>query len=328
MKIVIDAFGGDNAPQVPIESGIYAAENMNIEVIFVGDENKIKDTILKMGENPEAVSIVHAPEVISNNEKPASAVMTKKNSSIVVASRLLREGKADALVTAGNTGAVLASAVTVVGRVKGVRRPALASLMPTAAGGKLLLDCGANTDCRSEDLYNFAVMGSIYMNKVMNIESPQVALLSIGEEQGKGDEVVKDAYEKLSGSTINFIGNKEGRDIMFGTADVFVCDGFAGNIALKSIEGTAKMLSAYIKKMFMKNIRTKLSAVMVKSDLDEFKKSFDYREYGGAPLLGIKLPVVKAHGSSDDKAFIRAIEQAVKWVDAKVTDDIIQILGK
>ncbi|MBP3362098.1 MAG: phosphate acyltransferase PlsX [Clostridia bacterium] len=329
MKIILDAFGGDNAPQVPVNAAFTAAKKLDTEIILVGDEKLLNEYIHSKGYSDDRVHIVHASEVISNSEAPASAVRTKKDSSIAVAAGLLKDGRGDALVSAGSTGAVLTAALTIVGRIRGVRRPALASVLPSASGGTLLLDCGANIDCRSEDLYNFAIMGNIYMKKIMKIENPKVALLSNGEEEGKGNQLVKEAYELLSeAQNINFTGNCEGRDIMLDGADVVVCDGFVGNVALKSVEGTAKMLSGYLKSMLLASVKTKISAALMSGELKEFKRTFDYREYGGAPLLGIKRPVIKAHGASDERSMFLALAQAQKWVNGNVNDEIAELLGK
>lgn len=322
MKIIVDAFGGDNAPQVPVAAAVAAAENFDVEIILVGKEDKINELLLKYPKRSGKISVHNAPEVITNNERPAIAVREKRNSSIVVGASLLREGAGDAFVSAGNTGALLAAALTGVGRIKGIRRPALAAVLPSERGGVLLLDCGANVGCRPEDLKSFAVMGSIYMKKLMDIDSPAVALLSNGQEEEKGDETVRASHELLKNADINFIGNIEGRDIMSGDADVVVCDGFGGNIALKSIEGTASMIAREIKGIFKKNIFSLLAALMVKGSLDSFKKKFNYKEYGGAPLLGIKKPVIKAHGSSDADSFALCIKQAEKWVERNVNAEI------
>lgn len=329
MKIILDAFGGDNAPKVPVDAAFSAAKTLDTEIVLVGDEKLLNEYIRSKGYSDDRIHIVHAPEVISNSEAPAAAVRSKKKSSIVVAAGLLKDGEGDALVSAGSTGAVLTATLTIVGRIRGIRRPALASVLPSVSGGTLLLDCGANIDCKSEDLYNFAVMGNVYMKKIMKIANPKVALLSNGEEEGKGNQLVKEAYELLSEATnINFIGNCEGRDIMLDGADVIVCDGFVGNVALKSVEGTAKMLSGYLKDMLFSSLKTKISAALISGELKEFKRTFDYREYGGAPLLGINAPVIKAHGSSDERSMFLALTQAKNWVNGSVNDEIAELLGK
>ncbi len=328
MKIIVDAFGGDNAPEVPVAAAAEVAENSDTEIILVGKEDIINKLLLKYPNAKGKITVHNAPEIITNNEPPAAAVREKRNSSVVVGAALLREGAGDAFVSAGNTGALLAAGLMGVGRIKGIRRPALAAVLPSENGGVLLLDCGANVGCKPEDLKNFAVMGSIYMKKLMDKENPSVALLSNGQEEEKGDETVKAAHELLKEADINFIGNVEGRDIMTGAADVIVCDGFGGNIALKTIEGTASVLAKEIKGLFKKNALSLFSALLVKKDLDKFKKKFDYKEYGGAPLLGIKKPVLKAHGSSTVKSFKACIHQAEKWVDRNVNSEILSAAEK
>jgi len=328
MKLILDGFGGDNAPDVTVRAAAQYVKESDCEIVIVGDEEKLKAVFEKNSLSMDRIHIVHASEVIGNDEKPAVAVRAKKDASIVVASRLLKEGAGDALISAGNTGAVLACALTVVGRIKGVRRPALATVLPSENGGTLLLDAGANTGCKPEDLYNFAIMGSIYMKRILKRENPRVSLLSNGEEEGKGEDTVKAAYELLSDADINFAGNCEGRDIMLGKTEVVVCDGFAGNVALKSIEGTAKLISGGVKEMFMSGTLSKLCALILGKQLKTFRKKFDYKEYGGAPLLGVKAPVIKAHGSSDVRSLCVALSQAERWVKENINNEISAVLGE
>lgn len=322
MKIIVDAFGGDNAPEVPVAASVEAVKKSDLEIILLGEENKLNEMLLKYPEVKGKIKVHNAPEIITNDERPANAIREKRNSTIVVGASLLKSGEGDAFVSAGNTGALLAASLTGVGRIKGIRRPALAAVLPSKNGGVLLLDCGANVGCRAEDLVNFALMGNVYMQKLTNKENPRIALLSNGQEEEKGDETVRVAHALLKEENLNFIGNVEGRDVIDGAADVVVCDGFGGNIALKSIEGTASVISGEIKKIFKKNIFSLLSALIVKKDLETFRKKFNYKEYGGAPLLGIKKPVIKAHGSSDKLAFEVCIMQAEKWVSENVNSEI------
>lgn len=322
MRIIIDAMGGDNAPAAPVEAGVKAASELNAHIIFAGKQEIIENELKKYSYDKSRISIVNADEVISNHEEPARAVRTKKNASVVVAARLLREDKGDAMLSMGSTGALLASGLLTVGRIKGIHRPALATLLPTARGPKLLIDAGANTNCKVENLVQFGIMGSIYMNKVMDIQNPRVGLLSNGEEEGKGDELTKEAFPALKSAPISFIGNIEGRDIMEGNADVITCDGFVGNAVLKTIEGMGSVVSSMLKGIFTKNIITKIGSLFVAGGLKSFKKKMDYREYGGAPLLGVKKPVIKGHGSSDSKAVYSAILQAKKCVEQKIVEDI------
>ncbi|MBR5218588.1 MAG: phosphate acyltransferase PlsX [Clostridia bacterium] len=322
MKIIIDAMGGDNAPQAPIEAAIKATRDFDISIILVGKEAVIENELSKYTYNKERISIVNADEVITNYEEPAKAVRAKKNASVVVAAKMLKDNEGDAMLSMGNTGALLAAGLLIVGRIKGILRPAIATLLPSAKGPKMLTDAGANTNCKSANLVQFALMGSIYMQGVMNIESPTVGLLSNGEEEGKGDDLTKQTYPLLKESNINFIGNVEGRDIMEGNADVTVCDGFVGNVVLKTVEGMGSVVGTMVKDMFSKNAISKIGALFVMKGIKAFKKKMDYREYGGAPLLGMKKPVIKGHGSSDAKAVYYAISQAKKFVESGITEKI------
>lgn len=325
MRFLIDANGGDNAPFAQIKAGVHAVRTMDIEIILVGDEEKIKPLLNECRYNGDKITIVDAKQTINNSESPVEAVKKKQNSSIVVASRLLKEKKADALITSGSTGAMLVCGQLIIGRIKGIKRPAIATVLPTAKGGKLLIDSGANTNCSEINLVQFAKMGSIYMENAEGISNPKVGLLSNGEEDEKGNAVIKQANILLKEEDINFIGNIEGRDIMQGNADVIVCDGFVGNVVLKTIEGTAGVLAGKVKAIFKKNIFTMFGALFVKKGIDEFKSSMDYREYGGAPLLGVKAPMIKAHGSSDEVAFYNAIRQAYRVVKSDICEKIRQI---
>ncbi len=323
MKIIIDAMGGDNAPQAPVEAGCKASLEQGTDIVFVGKKEIVEEELEKYSYNKDRVEVVNADDVITNHEEPAKAVRSKKNASIVVAANMLKNGEGDALLSMGNTGALLASGLLIVGRIKGVLRPALATLLPSAKGPKMLIDAGANTNCKAENLVQFAVMGSIYMNKVMGIKNPVVGLISNGEEEGKGDELTKAAYPLLKKAPINFMGNIEGRDVMEGTADVMTCDGFVGNVILKTVEGMGHVVGDMVKGIFTDNVLSKFGALFVIKRIGEFKKKMDYREYGGAPLLGTKRPVIKGHGSSDAKAVYSAIKQAKKFVETNIIDEII-----
>ena len=314
--------GGDNAPQAPVEASVIAVKENDVNIVLVGKKNVIEQELAKYDYPRDKIEISEAREIITNYEEPARAVRSKKDASVVVGAQMLKDGKGDALLSMGNTGALLASGLLIVGRIKGILRPAIATLLPTAKGAKLLIDAGANTNCRAENLVQFAVMGSIYMNKIMGIEAPAVGIVSNGEEEGKGDELTKASYPKLMEAHINFIGNIEGRDIMDGKADVIVCDGFVGNIILKTIEGIGSFVGHELKSIFTESILTKLGALLCMKGVSRFKKIMDYREYGGAPLLGTKKPVIKGHGSSDTKAIVSAIRQAIKCVEADLSDVI------
>ena len=322
MKIIIDAMGGDNAPQAPIEAAIKATQDFDINIILVGKEAVIENELSKYTYNKERILIANADEIITNYEEPAKAVRAKKNASVVVAAKMLKDNEGDAMLSMGNTGALLAAGLLIVGRIKGILRPAIATLLPSAKGPKMLTDAGANTNCKSANLVQFALMGSIYMQGVMNIESPTVGLLSNGEEEGKGDDLTKQTYPLLKESNINFIGNVEGRDIMEGNADVTVCDGFVGNVVLKTVEGMGSVVGTMVKDMFLKNTISKIGALFVMKGIKAFKKKMDYREYGGAPLLGLKKPVIKGHGSSDAKAVYYAISQAIRFAQSGITEKI------
>lgn len=323
MKIIVDAMGGDNAPKAPVEAAVKAVKELGVEIILVGSTEVIKKELSQYTYLEDKISIAEADEVISNHEEPAKAVRNKKGASVVVAANMLKKGDGDAMLSMGNTGALLASGLLIVGRIKGVLRPALATLLPSEKGPKMLIDAGANTNCKAENLVQFGIMGSIYMKNVLSIESPTVGLVSNGEEEGKGDELTKETFPLLKKAPVNFIGNIEGRDVMEGNADVITCDGFVGNVILKTIEGMGHVVSKRIKSIFMKGLFTKIAALFVLKGLNEFKQTMDYREYGGAPLLGTKKPVIKGHGSSDSKAVFSAIRQAKRFVETNVIDDIV-----
>lgn len=324
MKIIIDAMGGDHAPQAPIEAGVQAAKVLDVDIVFVGKTDVLQAELRKYQYPAEKIRIVHAETLISNHEEPAKAVRSKKDSSIVIAANLLKDGEGDALLSMGNTGALLAAGLLIVGRIKGILRPALATLLPSAKGPKMLIDAGANTNCKPENLVQFGIMGSLYMSGVMDIKNPMVGLMSNGEEEGKGDELTKETYPLLQQAPVNFIGNIEGRDVMEGNADVITCDGFVGNVILKTVEGMGSVVGSEIKNLFTRNLLTKLGAAFVMKGIKDFRKKMDYREYGGAPLLGTKKPVIKGHGSSDAKAVFNAIRQAKKFVETGMIDEIIK----
>ena len=315
MRIIVDAMGGDNAPLAPLKGAALAVAELGVEITAVGDKEKLARVIREENLPMEGIELVHASEVIGMDEEATDLLKKKPDSSLAVACGLLRDGKGDALVSAGSTGALLVGGTLIVGRIKGIKRPAIGTVLPSTEKPWLLIDCGANAECRAEMLVQFAAMGAAYMEKVMGRENPTVALANNGTEETKGTALQLDAYPLLQKSGLNFIGNIEGRDIPLAGADVVVCDGFTGNIILKVVEGLAKMFSGMLKQMFYKNAKTKLAGVAMKGELDEFKKSFDYKEYGGAPLLGIKYPVIKAHGSSDERALKNAIRQAKACVE-------------
>jgi len=322
MKIVIDAMGGDIYPAPQVEGSVRAAAELDVDIILAGKRDAIQAELDKLGYIGNRIEIADANDVITNHDDPAKAVRSRKDASIVVASNLLKEGRADAMVSAGATGGVLAAGLLVVGRISGVQRPALTPIIPTDNGPALLLDAGANADCKPSNLMQFGVMGSIYMSCLLGKENPKVALLNIGEEDHKGSELVRETYALLKDAPINFAGNIEGRELMKGTADVIVCDGFVGNVVLKLIEGLSGTMLKKIKGMFMKGIMPKIAGLIMKKSFNEFRKEMDYAEYGGAILLGTKHPVIKAHGASNANAIFHAIRQAKKLVDTGVVGKI------
>ena len=327
LKIIVDAMGGDNAPAAVVEGCAAALRDFDIEVILVGKRGDIERETAKY---PDVkFSIVNAPDVISGEDKPMDAVREKKNSSMMVGLSMLSKGEGDAFVSAGNTGALIAGSTLTVKRIHGVRRVALAPIMPSEKGAFILVDAGANAECTSQFLSQFAVMGDIYMKKVMDIECPRVGLVNIGEEDGKGRPEVSEANEILKNSVgMNYIGNVEARDIPQGVADVVVCDGFTGNVLLKLTEGMGIIFGRMLKNVFKKNAISYMAAAMVKGGIDDIKKTMDYTEYGGAPLLGVSRSVIKAHGSSNAKAFYHALRQAVKTVENDVVGAIKENIEK
>lgn len=327
MKIIVDAMGGDNAPLAPVQGAIQAAKEYGVEIVLVGRQEEIEKALQENSLTlPENVTIRHAGEVIEMCDDPAKAWRQKKDSSMTVGLTMVKDGEGDAFVCAGSTGALLSGATLVTKRIKGIRRAALAPVIPTGNGGSVLVDCGANAECPPEYLLQFAYMGSYYAEKVLGRANPKVALLNIGVEPSKGTSLQTTVYPMLQEAAedgrINFVGNIEAREAMEGAVDVIVCDGYSGNIMLKTMEGTGKVMSREMKKMFKKNIFTKLAALMVSGGLKEFKKMMNPDEVGGTPLLGIAKPVVKAHGSSNGYAFKNAIRQARDFAAAGIIEDI------
>lgn len=310
MRIAIDAMGGDNAPKAIIEGALQAIQEYGIEVFLIGKKDEINKYVEDKFISSGHLKIIDASEIIFNDDSPVTAIRQKKDSSMVIGLKLVKEGQCDGFVSAGSTGAFLAGSLLRVGRIKGIDRPALSPIIPTVEGSCMIIDAGANADCKPKNLQQFAIMGSIYMQKVNGIAKPRVGMLNIGTEAGKGNELTKQSYELLSNLNVNFIGNVEARDILNGICDVCVCDGFAGNILLKSTEGTAATVFKLLKQEFTKNTKNKIGALLLKDGLKDFKKKFDYTEYGGAPFLGIDGIMIKAHGSSDANAFKNAIRQA------------------
>lgn len=328
MKIIVDAMGGDNAPAEVVKGVLQLHADEGIEVVLVGRGEEILSCLEELGHKtlPKGIEIEHATEVIKMDDDPAAAVRSKKDSSMAVALRLLKDGAGDAFVSAGNTGALLSGATLIVKRIKGIRRAALAPILPTNNGGCLLIDAGANAECAPEYLVQFALMGSSYVSNLLKKPGPTVALLNIGSEPGKGTQLQRDAYQLLTelkeNDRINFIGNIEARDVLSGAADVVVCDGYSGNILLKAIEGTASFMIGEIKGIFLRSALTKLAAAIVAKPLKDFRKKLDYNEIGGTVFLGVTKPVIKAHGSSKATAFANAIRQAALIARTGIIEDI------
>ncbi|MGM9986554.1 MAG: phosphate acyltransferase PlsX [Bacillaceae bacterium] len=322
MKLAIDAMGGDHAPK-EIILGAQEAIRLysDLEITLVGNEEKIRQHLT----NEERITIIHTDEVIEGEDEPVRAVRRKKNASMVLIAREVKEGRADACISAGNTGALMTTGLLHVGRIKGIERPALCSTMPTIDGkGFIMLDIGANIDAKASHLLQYAIMGSVYCEKVRGISNPRVGLLNVGTEDKKGTDVLKETYGLLKEAPINFIGNIESRDLISGVADVVVADGLSGNIALKAMEGTALSIFTMLKKELTSSLRTKVGAVLLKPALYGLKDKMDYKEYGGAGLIGLNAPVIKAHGSSDARSFCSAIRQAREMVIKDVTGTIRQ----
>ena len=329
IKIAIDAMGGDNAPGKIVQGAIDSlALRDNIQIVLVGDEKAVKAELAKYTYDTSRVSVVHSTQIIETGEPPVAAIREKKDSSLVVAQKLVRDGEADAFISSGSTGAILVGGQLIVGRIKGIRRTPLAPLIPTTKGASLLIDCGANVDARPEDLVQFARMGSIYMERVCKKKKPTVGIVNIGAEGEKGNALVKETFPLLKAcENINFIGNVESRDIPYGAADVIVTEAFVGNVILKLYEGVGSALIGEIKKGMLSNLKGKLGALLVKKNLKGVVKRFDASEYGGAPMLGLKALVVKTHGSATEKEIKNAVLQCVDFVEAKTIDQINGIVS-
>lgn len=322
--VALDAMGGDNAPKEMIKGAVQALEKTDaVQVLLVGKEDVIRAELAQYTYDKARIEVVNATEVIETAEPPVNAIRRKKDSSIVVGMKLVKEGQADAFVSAGSSGAVLVGGQVIVGRIKGVERPPLAPLIPTEKGVSLLVDCGANVDARPSHLVQFAKMGSIYMEHVVGIKNPKVGIVNIGAEEEKGNALVKETFPLLKEEKdINFIGSVEAREIPHGQADVVVCEAFAGNIILKLFEGVGSVLISEIKKGMMESLRSKIGALLVKPALKKTLKSFDSSEYGGAPLLGLNGLVVKTHGSSTAKEICNTIIQCVTFKEQKINEKI------
>ncbi len=316
MRIALDAMGGDYAPEEIIKGAFMALRELNENIVLIGNEPSIREAMKKMDLSlEEGIEIYHAPESVGMGESPVDAIRKKKRSSIWEAMRLLKGREIDAFVSAGNTGAIVAASLLGVGRLQGIDRPALGVAIPTLEGRALLIDVGATIGCKPKNLYQFALMGSVYMSVILNIEKPRVGLLTVGEERGKGDEIIKEAYEILASShQVNFIGNVEGKDIPFGVADVVVCDGFVGNVMLKFIEGVAEAVFKLLHEEISKRLLPRVGILFMLPMLKELWQKFDYEAYGGTPLLGIDGVIIVAHGRSKARAIFNAVKVAREFV--------------
>ena len=335
MKIILDAMGGDHAPEAPVLGAIEAAQTYGSQITLVGRGEEILEVMKKHGIDtlPDGVEIANAEDVVDMHDDPANVIRKKPNSSMVVGLKMLSEGQGDAFISAGSTGALLTGATLIVKRVKGIRRAAMGPAMPNKTGGKtVILDCGANAECTPEFLLQFGLVGSLHAKATYGVENPKVGLLNIGTEDTKGTPLQKESYALLQQASqkgiINFVGNVEARDVPLGAVDVVVCDGFAGNVLLKSIEGTAMFMGSLMSKMFKKSIISKLAAALVMKDIKAFKKLLDYREIGGTQFLGIQKPVIKAHGSSDQVAFRNAVRQAEEAAGRNISEQLEQGLAQ
>lgn len=324
IKVAVDAMGGDNAPAEMVRGAVGAVTlRQDIKVALVGQQDIIKEELEKCAFGGSQIEIVHAEEVIETAEPPVMAIRKKKKSSIVIGMNMVKDGSADAFVSAGSSGAILVGGQVIIGRIKGVERPPLAPLIPTEKGVSLLIDCGANVDARSSHLVQFAKMGSIYMENVLGVKRPKVAIVNIGAEEEKGNALVKETFPLLKNSPdINFVGSIEARDIPHGDADVIVCEAFVGNVILKLYEGVGATLIGMVKQGMMQSTRSKVGALLVKPALKETLKAFDASQYGGAPLLGLKGLVVKAHGSSKAQEITNSIIQCVTFKEQQINDKI------
>jgi len=322
MRIVLDAMGGDHAPEAVVEGAVRAGRELDVELLLVGRPEAIEPELAKYDTTDLRLPIIPASQVVEMDEHPATAVRAKPDSSMVVGMKQVKEGDAQAFVSAGNSGGVLAAALFQLGRIQGIRRPALSSVWPTRHGRCFLLDGGANTDCKPEYLLQFALMGSVYAQRVMGIETPRVGIVSNGEEEGKGSVLVQEAYQLLKGSPLHFIGNVEGKDIFHGLADVVVTDGFTGNVIVKTSEGVAMMLMEVLKEEIKKHPLAMLGALLARPAFRAVAKVLDYREYGGGVLLGVNGVVIVAHGRSDAQAIASAVRVAKQAVEGEVVPTI------
>jgi len=322
-RVALDAMGGDQAPAVNVEGAVAAARELGLSVLLVGEEREISRSLDRHSTNGLGIAICHAPETVDMHESPSAALRKKKRSSIRIGLEMVKRGDADAFISAGNTGAVMATALFTFGPVPGVERPAIALTVPTLKGHSILIDVGANVDCKPRHLLQFAIMGDVYARQIIGRTAPTVGLLSIGEEESKGNELTREAFKALEEQpSINFIGNVEAREVFRGAADIIVCDGFTGNVALKISESAVEFFTVLLKEELSKGIIGKVGALLARSAFLRFKKRVDYTEYGGAPLLGVKGVCVISHGRSTAKAIKNAIRVAAECAESRVIEHI------
>ncbi len=327
MKIIVDAFGGDNAPLEILKGSSLAEKELGCQIILCGDEKKIRSCAKENNIDISKMEIKHTEDVIEVCEDPRSILKEHKNSSMGVGLQALADGEGEAFVTAGSTGAVVVGSTFLVKRIKGVKRAAIASLMPNDEGKFMMMDCGANLNCTPETLNMFAIMAKTYMEKVEGVKNPRVALANIGVEENKGTQTLVDTYKLMKEAPYNFVGNIEIRDIPSGGTDIVICEGFTGNVILKMYEGAAGVILSNIKRVFKTSIITKLAYLLISGPMKGFKKKMDYKEFGGAPLMGIAKPVIKGHGSSDARAFKNAIRQAMNYAQSGAIDEITKCVA-
>ncbi len=327
MKIIVDGFGGDNAPAEVLKGCERAVKEWGLEILLTGDEKKLRAEAEKLGVSLDNMTIADAPDVIPMEAEPTSILKQYKNCSMAVGLDLLAKGEGDAFVSGGSTGALTVGGTLIVKRLSGIKRPAIGTIIPCKGGCYLLMDSGANHDCRPEMLRQFGLMGSVYMKRIEGVENPRVGLINIGTEETKGRELEIEAYRLMKDSDYNFIGNVEARDVPLGGCDVAVCDGFTGNVFLKGLEGAVALFMGELKGIFFSSLKNKLAALAVKKDIGKLKKQFSSSEYGGALLMGVRRPVIKAHGSSNAKAFYNAIRQAKSCCENNIVGEIEEQLA-
>jgi phosphate acyltransferase len=322
MKIAVDAMGGDHGPAVVVEGAVAAVREFGASVILVGDRDAVEGEVRRLGAESLGLEVRHASEVVGMAESPSLALRRKRDSSLRVVAELVRDGKASAFISAGNTGAALAISMFVIGVLRGIDRPAIAAVLPSLRGFAVLIDAGANVTPKAWHLFQFAIMGHVYARDILGLERPRVGLLSVGEEEGKGNDLTRETYDLLKESRLNFIGNIEGRDVYNGSCDVIVTDGFTGNVALKISESLAEMVGAMIKEELTRDLRSKMGAALAVPAFGRFRKRVDYTEMGGAPLLGIDGAAIICHGASPVKAIKNAVRVAAEWAKAGLNEHI------